>query len=96
MKQVKYNDGSPSREVDNWEDSGEEEMEELHKIAEIKLCCLRATDKINNICDLVSVCSTSLLNYDFDYRKQISHVLFFFVFDELKILQKELDQCQLK
>src|SRR5690242_8357243 len=63
---VNYSDGTPSREVEeDWETSGEEEMQELYEKCNQTQAPLSVTgirDHLNRIHSLVEVCQFALAN----------------------------------
>lgn len=97
MRQVNYRDGSPSREVEedeDWEATGQEEMNRLHAGCKQKTSIVHVRDQINNIRDLVDVCGAALLSDENRGQervmKHVAHVLYFFVDDQLANIEKEL------
>lgn len=96
---VHYNDGSPSREIEeDWETTGQEEMNELYQ--EVKDKEIRKTrtrtildvrDRLNNLKDLIEVCSESLIySKHNNINTNVAHVLFFQVTQEIKTAEEEL------
>jgi|HubBroStandDraft_3_1064219.scaffolds.fasta_scaffold280811_2 hypothetical protein len=95
MKCKCYCDGSPSREVeddeqDDWEATGQDEMNELHdKCKKI----LAARDQLLELDDLVTVCIESLMESKLTNAKRIvGQVLYFHVRPAIARIEKELAQ----
>lgn len=96
---VHYNDGIPSREVEeDWESTGHEEMNQLYqdiKDREIqktpKANVLDVRDRLNNLKDLIEVCSESLIYSKINnINTRVAHVLYFQVNKEIQKAEEEL------
>jgi hypothetical protein len=93
MKQKHYTDSSPSREV-------EDDMEEFDKDIELpedysnrQKSILDVRDELNNMRDLVDVCSAALLgpeNQNKRIQQNVAHVLYFYIDPIIKKLEEEL------
>ncbi len=85
-----YTDGTPTREYDDWESTGAEEMNRLHaKCKEKKsITCIR--DEINNLRDLVSVCSSALHCEELPCPEKVGRVLYFYINEILQDIEQEL------
>jgi hypothetical protein len=99
QKCVHYRDGTPSREVEqDWEATGQEEMNELYqeiKDKEIpkerRRTILDVRDRLNNLKDLVELCSESLLYSKLNnINVHVANVLYFQVKEQIKIAEEEL------
>ena len=102
FKTFNYTDGTPSREVDDWEASGAEEMNKLleecqHNRSTIeaeekqKASILEVRDRLNNMIDLITLCHDSLeCSQLFAIKQHVSHVLYFYVREQIKLAEKEL------
>ena len=93
-RQMHYTDGSPSREVeddDDWEATGEEEMNKLHQGIAYKkpVSIIDLRDRIINTIALIDVARTALLADEHDPIK-VCNVLFFGAILELERIEKEL------
>jgi|SRR5215207_7502678 len=89
---VNYSDGTPSREVeDDWETSGEEEMQRLFEGCRRETSRLEVSDRLSNIVDLVTVCREALSDSSLiDIKTVVVNVLYFHVEEQLKLAQEEL------
>lgn len=94
---IQYNDGTPSREVEeDWEASGQEEMNEIYQRIKDKerdktSIVTNVRDRLDNLNDLIEVCNESLLYSDMDeIKKHVAHVLYFHVKEQIHIAEEEL------
>lgn len=97
MRQIRYKDGTPSREVEEEEDfesTGQEEMNNVYDKYKEKTSVLDVRDELNNVTDLVETCAVALLSektgWEDRSRKKIAHVLFFYVANKLTELEEAL------
>lgn len=94
MRQVNYRDGTPSREVEedeDWEATGQEEMNRLHAGCKQKTSVLDVRDRLNNLKDLITVCIEALTHSELNEVKlHVGHVLYFQVIEQIKIAEEEL------
>lgn len=85
----------PSNDFD-WETTGEDEMRKLCEDSKqrVNLSTVEIRDKLNNLSDLVEVCSFALGNKDMkgqEYlEERVGLVLNFFVVNEIKLIEEEL------
>lgn len=99
MRQVNYRDGTPSREVEedeDWEATGQEEMNRLHAECKQKKSIIDIRDALNNLNDLIDVCGAALLGHENTNQERIqrhvAHVLCFYVHAIITDLEKELER----
>lgn len=93
MRQMRYDDGTPSREV------GEEvdDWETLHDTKKkIKICTLtNIRDELNNIKSLVHVCGIALSSKNWEnqpfLQARVSEVLLITVIPSLELLEHEVN-----
>jgi hypothetical protein len=101
MKQVRYTDDTPSREVEDededsdWESEGEEEMQKLYekcKREDVSIVSVR--DRLNNLHSLVEVCQLALGNKEYRgqtyCQDQVVMVLCCYVAEDIKEIEEDL------
>lgn len=97
MRQVQYRDNSPSREVEEWETTCQEQMNELYKECENKKSIMNVRDRLNNLKDLVTVSSEASIHSDHLFIKEsVGHVLYFHVLEQIKLAEEELSWIQIQ
>jgi hypothetical protein len=96
MKNIRYADGTPSREVeDDWETSGEEEMNKFFLGLKAKekdkpsVIIVDIQDNINKILSLLSVCITALTTEN-NLCTQVASVLCNYIMRQLETIEEEL------
>lgn len=97
MRNVRFTDDSFSREVededDDWETSGQDEMNKLHAECTQEASVLHARDKLNELVSLLTVCREALTESKLIHIKTIvGEVLYFYVEEEIKTIEKELSK----
>lgn len=92
MRQLRYTDGTPSREFEeDWETTGQDEMNRLHAECKQKRSVLDVRDRLNNLKDLVTVCVEALIHSELNEVKlHVGHVLYFQVIEQIKTAEEEL------
>lgn len=95
FNQINYSDGTPSREVEDWEATGKEEMNELYEQCKReRASVVSVRDHLNRIHSMVEVCIIALLNPD--YRGQqliqvkVADVLCDYIGPEIEKAEEEL------
>lgn len=74
MKQKQYTDGSPSREIEDWETSGEIETRKLYERYRNKPSITACRDQLNNLESLISNCCSVMSCLEFQNAKTINDV----------------------
>jgi hypothetical protein len=102
MRQIRYKDGTPSREVDDgdnpddWENTGQDEMNDLYDECTEKKSIVDIRDDLNNICDLIHVCAAALRSEDKGLKEytatKVAHVLYFCVESKLVDIEEDLEK----
>lgn len=93
MRQKQYTDKSPSREVEDedWEATGQEEMNSLYVECKHKASVLDIRDRLNNLKELVMVCREALSESKIiDIKSIVGDVLYFHVEEQIRIAEEEL------
>jgi len=90
-RNIHYTDGTPSREYEDWETTGHEEVERIYAKCRQKTSITQARDNLNSILDLVILCRECLLNSEtIDITEQVADVLHFQVIEQIKSVEQEL------
>lgn len=97
QRNVKYSDGTPSREVeDDWEATGNEDLLKLERALPPlqQVNPVRIRDHLNCVNSLIKVCSIALLNREWNSENGplVANVMFDYIRPELELIEQELQQ----
>jgi hypothetical protein len=89
-----YTDGTLSREFEDWEATGADEMNQLAERCRQTSKITRVRDRLTNLRELVTICREALLNSDLSaINILVSNVLHFHVEDQINLIDEELKTC---
>jgi hypothetical protein len=81
---------SYSEEDQDWETSGEEEMQKEYEKCKKNTAAVLARDELSTLRDMIRVCVAAIGNEDYIINDAIQNVLHFHVLERIKIADEEL------